>query len=295
MFAIASCTRVHDTRDVVRRDDTRHAAVLRDDYGDSIDVGRRPTRVVSLNPTTTEIIFAIGASSRLVGRSQWDAWPDSARFIPNLGNALRPNVEAILAAHPDLVILYASLDNRPSAERLRAAGVATLSLKIDQIREFDRGARLIGRILGDSARGAYLADTVAATLARVRAATRSLPHPTVVWPFSYPMVVGGGSYMSELIEIAGGQNIYASLPQPSPVVTVEDVVRRNPQYVIRSIDDVQSVTQPELSAGPWRAVPAVREGRVLSANAALAARPSVKLGQAAVELARVLHPGIALR
>lgn len=272
------------------------AGTLRDDYGDPIALQAHPRRIVSLNPTTTEALFAMGASAHLIGRSHWDAWPDSARLIPDLGDAIRPNVEAILAAHPDLVILYASLDNRAAAQRLRAARVNTLAFKIDRVAEFDQTVRLIGRVIGDSARAAWVADSVRNTLRRVRAATAELPHPTVVWPFAYRpvMVVGGGSYMSELLEIAGGRNIYSDLQHPSPVVTLEDVVRRNPDYVIRSIDAAQSVTQPKALDPAWMAVPAVRAGRVLSAQASLVARPSVQMGEGAVSLARLLHPGIQI-
>ncbi|HEX8943828.1 MAG TPA: ABC transporter substrate-binding protein, partial [Gemmatimonadaceae bacterium] len=81
---------------------------LRDHYGTPIAIGRAPRRIVSLNPATTEILFAIGAGPRLVGRSQYDVFPDSAKLVPSVGAALRPNIEAVLATHPDLVVLYAS-------------------------------------------------------------------------------------------------------------------------------------------------------------------------------------------
>jgi ABC-type Fe3+-hydroxamate transport system substrate-binding protein len=266
--------------------DTAGSGVLRDDYGDPIVMGASPRRIVSLNPTTTEALFAMGASAHLIGRSHWDAWPDSARRIPDLGDALRPNVEAVLAAHPDLVIVYASLDNRAATQRLRAAGVNTVAFKIDRLADFDRTTRLLGRVIGDSARAAWVADSVRSTITRVRVATARLEHPTVIWPFSYRpvMVVGGGSFMSELLDVAGGRNIYGDLPQPSPVVTLEDVVRRNPDYVIRSIDVTQSVTQPQALDPAWTALAAVRMGRVISAPAELVARPSVRLGEAAVAL-----------
>jgi iron complex transport system substrate-binding protein len=248
---------------------------------------------VSLNPTTTEILFTIGAGPRLVGRSHWDQWPDAAHRVPALGNAIRPNVEQLLAVHPDLVVLYASLDNDAARRRLHAAGIPTLSLKIDRINDFDRATRILGRVTGDSVRATIVADSVKATLDRVRAVTASLPHPRVVWPFAYRpvMVVGSGSYLDELITIAGAVNVYHHLPQPSPVVTMEDVVRENPDYVLRSADLAET--------GPldqsWNAVPAVRAGRVLVTRTDVIARPSVQLGMAAVHLANVLHPGLDLQ
>ena len=107
-----------------------------DDFGTRIAIGKPPSRIVSLNPTTTEILFAIGAGKRLVGRSQYDTFPDSAKTVPSLGAALRPSVEAIVAANPDLVVLYASEDNRPAFDRLRQAGIPTVAFKLDSIEQF---------------------------------------------------------------------------------------------------------------------------------------------------------------
>src|SRR5206468_10246687 len=138
------------------------------DFGTPIPFGKTPTRIVSLNPTTTEILFAIGAGKRLVGRSQYDTFPDSAKTVPSLGIALRPSVEAIVAARPDLVILYASDDNRPALARLRQAGIRTVAFKLDSIEQFRRDTRLLGRLTGDSARAEIVVDSVSVTLERVR-------------------------------------------------------------------------------------------------------------------------------
>ena len=84
----------------------RHApARTADDFGDTVGVAAPPRRIVSLNPSTTELLFAIGAGGRLVGRTTYDVWPVAARAIPDLGPGLRPNVEAVLATRPDLVVL----------------------------------------------------------------------------------------------------------------------------------------------------------------------------------------------
>src|SRR5262249_29249876 len=132
----------------------------------------------------------------------------------------QPNVEAILATKPDLVLLYASQDNRPAAAKLRQAGIPTAAFKVDRIEQFDALARLLGRLLGDSARGATVADTVKRTLDSVRALVRDARRPTVVMPTwdSPLMVIGGGSFMNQLVEIAGGRNVYADINAPSPSV-----------------------------------------------------------------------------
>ncbi len=267
----------------------RDSRALHDDFGAPVNVTAAPRRIVSLNPTTTEVLFAIGAGSRIVGRSMYDAFPESALTVPSLGAALRPNVEAIIGAKPDLVVLYASQDNRAAAERLRQAGIPTAALRIDSIAQFDRDTRLLGRMTGDSARAARVVDSVRATLDRVRAATQSLPRPTVfLHTWDRPLItIGGGSFLNELVDIAGGRNVYADLPGPSGIVTVEDVVRRNPDFVLAS-----PITAASIRADPrWQALPAVRAGHVLVFDTTIVGRPSVTLGAAARSLADLLHPG----
>lgn len=266
------------------------SAEPRDDYGTRLAIGRPPKRIVSLNPTTTEILFAIGAGGRLVGRSQYDTFPDSAKLVPSLGPALRPSVEAIIDAKPDLVILYASEDNRAAFDRLRQAGIPTVAFKLDSIDQFRRDTRLLGRLTGDSARAALVVDSVSATLERVRLATVALERPSVFLPtWNKPIIaIGGGSFMSELLDIAGARNVYASAPTPSLAVTIEDVVARNPDFVL-----VGPQTDSTIRASAiWRTIPAVRDNRVKVVDLDLVSRPSVTLGAAAVSLANLLHPGV---
>ena len=272
---------------------SRSPSVVTDDFGDTIVAGSIPTRVVSLNPTTTEIVFALGRGARLIGRTHWDLYPAEAKAVRDLGSGIRPNVEAVLGARPDLVLLYASSDNRRAAERLRAAGVRTLSLKVDRIADFYRAVRLIGLLLGDSSQGALVSDSVRHTLDRVRSATASLPRPTVFWHiWDAPLItIGGGSYMNELITIAGGANVYGNMPAASPTVGIEDVLKRNPQYIITGPEGAEKIkVDPR-----WSAAVAVRSGRILVVDTTLVGRPATRLGEAAVSLAALLHPGTVRR
>jgi ABC-type Fe3+-hydroxamate transport system substrate-binding protein len=264
------------------------AATIRDDFGDPVRIGEPARRIVSLSPATTEILFALGAGPRLVGRSDFDLFPLEARAVPSVGNGIQPNVEAVLGTHPDLVILYASQDNRSAADRLKKAGVKTLSLKMDHISDFRRSVLLIGAMLGDSARAALVSDSVHRTLDRVRGSTAQLPHPTVFWHiWDAPLItVGAGSFMNDLVDIAGARNVYADIEAPSKSISLEDVARRDPEFILAG-----PIGAANIDADPrWRIVRAVREKKVLVVDTVLVARPSVRLGEAAVSLAKLLHP-----
>lgn len=262
---------------------------IRDDFGDTLQLRTTPRRIVSLNPATTELFFALGAGDRLVGRAQFDRYPPEAQTIQDLGNAIQPNVEAVLGVRPDLVTLYASNANRDAAVRFHAAGVPTLTLRIDHIADFRRAVALLGRLVGDTARATVVVDTVSRTLERVRAAMQGVPRLSAFWKaWDSPVIaIGGGSFLSELVDIAGGRNIYGDDPRPAFDVTIEDVVRRDPDVVFAGPE-----SGARMKAEPaWRALRAVREGRVLIVDTILVGRPGVRLGEAAVSLARLLHPG----
>jgi iron complex transport system substrate-binding protein len=269
-------------------DSRTQSVAATDDFGDPVRIGPSPTRIVSLNPATTEILFTLGAGSRLVGRTKYDLWPDSAKLIPPLGDGIRPNVEAVLSSHPDLVILYASQDNRPAASRLRAAGVNTLSIKVDHISDFRRTVQLLGAILRDSARAKTVTDSVYRTLDSVRSATAQLRRPTVFWHiWDAPIItIGAGSFMNELVDIAGGKNVYADISGPSAQISLEDIARRNPDFILAGpIGKAQIESDPR-----WRIISAVRDKHIFVVDTLLVARPSVRLGEAAVSLANLLHP-----
>jgi iron complex transport system substrate-binding protein len=261
----------------------------RDDFGTAVVAtsGAPPERIVSLSPSTTELLFAMGAGSSLVGRTTWDLWPAAARDVPDLGPGLRPNIEAIMSVRPDLVVLYASEDNRGAAQRLSAAGVTVLAFRTDRIADFRRAAVLLGRATGREQEAGQMVDSVMHTLERVRASTASLQHPTVYWHlWDNPLItIGAGSFMHELVEIAGGRNIYAHASAPSPQVSLEDVARRNPDIVLAG-----PVGRERILADPrWQVVAAVRQGEVRVVDTTLVARTSVRLGEAAISLARLLH------
>ncbi len=261
--------------------------------GEHSDVSGRsglpPQRVVSLNPTTTELMFALGAGQRLVGRSRWDVFPSAAVDVPDVGDALRPNVERILAAEPDLVILYESPENVAAVDRLRSSGVATLVLRIDLLKELRHAFDTLGVMLGDTVQARVVRDSVFATLDRVRASTAGLPRPSVFWHVWHSPIItiGARSYLTELIDIAGGRNVYSDLAAPSAPVALEDIVRRNPDYVLAGPNSAQRIREEPR----WRAVRAVRDNRVVVFDTVLVGRPSVRLGEAAESLARLLHPG----
>jgi iron complex transport system substrate-binding protein len=265
---------------------SREAAL--DDFGDTVRTGVVAQRVVSLNPVTTELVFALGEGSRLVGRTHWDTFTEAMRAVPDVGDGMMPNVEAVLGQRPDLVILYATESNRAAAVQLRRAGVATLAYRTDRIADLPRVAAILAAALGRTDSSTTVTDTVLATLDSLRAIEPVGARVRAFWHvWDAPVLtIGRGSYLSELLDVAGGENIFADLDAPSPQVTLEEIARRDPDVILAGPNAAEKMRAHQ----GWQAVRAVREGRILVIDTTIVGRPGVRMGEAAAFLRALLYP-----
>lgn len=265
-----------------------HAINISDDWGRPVALAAPATRIVSLSPATTEILFALGLGPRVVGRTRFCDWPPAARAVPDVGNGIEPSVEAVAARRPDLVLLYASAANRAAADRLAALGIATAVLKLDLASDVRRAARTIAQLAGVPAVAESLVAAFDSSLRAVAARSASVPGRRLrlyvdAWA-SPPMTVGRGSYLSEVIRAAGAENLFDDVGASSATVSLEAIVARDPDAVL--VLALDTLHEPSLGGRPgWSAVRAVREGRVLVVDANLYDRPSPRMGVAAADLA----------
>ncbi|HEU5049686.1 MAG TPA: helical backbone metal receptor [Gemmatimonadales bacterium] len=263
--------------------------IVIDDAGDTIRLPAPARRVVSLIPATTELLFAIGAGPLLVGRTHWCDYPAAAAQVPDLGDGMNPNLEAVVAARPDLVVLYHSGQNGTAAARLRSLGIPALQVRSDRLADVPRLAAMLGPLVAR----AEAADSLARTFEReLRAAT--VPPPTdppsvflLVWD-QPPMTVGRGSYLTELIERAGAVNVYADLPASSGQISIESAAVRDPDAIL-----TLSETVPTFALRPeWQVVRAVRERRFLRISGSEFSRPGPRSPAAIRELAALVGDSV---
>ena len=261
---------------------------LVDDAGDTVHLEVPARRVVSLIPAATELLFAIGADSTVVGRTSYCDYPPAAKAAPDLGDGIKPSIEAVLAQQPDLVVLYNSGQNAAVADRLRELGIEALRINTDALSDVGRVARVLGKLTGHQ-RGAdsvvAVFDTALAAATRTNVAQR----PKVlllVWE-QPPMTIGRGSFLNELVERAGGENLFADVAASSGVVSIEAVAARDPDLIFTTADELPGFAdRPE-----WRVVPAVRERRFLRVNGSEFNRPSPRAPAAIRHLAAQLTKG----
>jgi iron complex transport system substrate-binding protein len=257
-----------------------------DDAGDSVRVGPA-SRIASLNPVGTELLFAAGAGPRVVGRTHWDTYPAAAAAAPDLGNGIEPNVEAVAGTRPDLVVLYLSAANRKAAAALHQAGIRTLTVRTDGIADLRHLAERYSAATGDSA-AIVAADSVLRSVDAVRARPRPARPPRAFWMLydaaTQAWTMGRASYMHDLLTIAGAENAFGDIAEPSAQVSVEEVVRRNPDVIVAGPRTARQLRE----SAAWRLVPAVRDGRIAVVDTALVARPGVRLGEAARHIRALL-------
>lgn len=254
---------------------------LTDDAGTRVVLAHPATRIVSLIPATAELLVALGGGSALAGRTRWDDYPPEVLRAPSVGDGIPPNVEAVAALRPDLVVAYRSAVNAPQVERLRALGIPVVELAVNRLVDFDRAIRLLARAIGRPAAGDSLSAALRDGLARATVHRRVPPRVFILAWDQPPMTLGAGSFLSEIVSRAGGVNVFGDDPASSFVVSIEAVVRRDPDLVLLTGNEASDwARRPE-----WQVVRAVREHRFVRITGSEFNRPSPRIAAAVAALA----------
>ena len=266
--------------------------VVVDDIGDTVRLASPAKRVISLIPSATETIIALGATDHIVGRTRYDV-AHEVDSAPSVGGGLDPSVEAIVALHPDVVIGWTDDKRRVTRTRLAALGIPVFALRTQDTSDVFRGIGNLGKVLGRDSAATALASSIRATLDQVRRAVADRPRRNVMFVIypDPPMTAGPGTFIDELIGVAGGHSVFADLREHWPTVSMEEVVRRQPDLLI--------VPQGELRANAieqfrgrhgWNSLAAVRTGTIATVSANLTQRPGANIGDAARALQAAIHP-----
>ncbi|HUH12657.1 MAG TPA: helical backbone metal receptor [Longimicrobiales bacterium] len=273
-------------------------AEVMDDAGGRVRVAAAPQRVVSLVPALTRVIVALGARDRLIARTDYDRHPllDS---LPTVGQGLTPNLEWLAARRPDLVVGWADGTSRNLLARLAAVGTPVYSARVETLEDADSAVLRLGRLLGEDAAARALVRRTAARLDTVRALVAGRPRPRVLYVLGVdpPTVVGPGTFVHQIVQAAGGENIFADAASGWPRVSLEEVVARVPDVVVVAAGEAfADAGRARIARLPgWRDLPAVRGGRIVDVDADLFHRFGPDLPVAAALLGARLHPHAAAR
>lgn len=263
---------------------------IRDGLGREVTIGKAPQRLVSLTPSVTENLYALGLGDRVVGVSSFSDYPPEAASKPVVGDAFQLNYEEILLLEPDLIIGDAQLVKNYMA-KLEELGLPVLAINPSNLREVMDALMLLGKATGAVDAAAQVIGEMEDKIQWVETAVRDLPHearPLVfveVWDEPL-MTCGPGSFMQELIELAGGQNLAADVSDAWVEYSSELVVERDPEVILLTRPYVDEL----MARSAWQGISAVRNGRVVEVNSDPFVRTTPRLADALVELATILHP-----
>ena len=267
-----------------------------DDLGVAVALKQPPMRLVSLAPSNTELLYALGLGDRVVGVTDYCSYPPEAQKVAKLASYSSLSLEKIVAVHPDLVLAARGNDLEGIAS-LRAAGIQVFSLDIQSVEGLIESTGRVGQLVGAGAAAGRLQQEWRVRVARVRARVDSAQvRPQVMWGyFGEPVyTAGAGTLIDDLIDLAGGVNVGRQAPGAWPPVNLETILSWAPEVLLAAEMSDPLSLEKELARlrglEGWNQVPAVRQGRVYHVDADWLTRPGPRALLALEQLTEILHP-----
>lgn len=259
----------------------------------------RPQRIISLVPALTEMLYAVGAGSQVVAVSSYDEYPPEVTALPRVGALLDPDTERIISLQPDLVITYGSQVDLQA--QMKRATIPTFDYRHAGLAHILITMKELGIRTGHATEAEAAVATIAARLAAVRARVAGKRRPRTLLVFSREpktlrniYVSGGRGFLHDMLEMAGGDDLFNDLDKESVQVSAETILARAPEVILELRPEEISAGQPmqdELASWSRLAsVPAVRDQRVLFISGRAVTVPGPRVAESVERMAKALHP-----
>ncbi len=268
------------------------AFTVRDMRAQEVVLAGRPERIVSLVPSVTEDLFAVGGEDRLVGVTDFCDWPPAARDKPRVGGMVGPNLETIVALRPDLVIATDEGNSQSTFDQLARLGVPVYVVRARRLEQAIEVLDRMGELTGRTAAVAPLVERLRARVRRVVEAVRSHGRRRVLYVlWADPIIVPGrDGLVTELVTLAGGISVTAGASGAYPRLGLEAVVALNPDVIVLAR---HGGDQTPVLRATWErlaALPAIRAGRVHAVDGSILHRYGPRVVDGLEALARIIHP-----
>ncbi|MFB3765187.1 MAG: ABC transporter substrate-binding protein [Methanotrichaceae archaeon] len=270
-----------------------------DDMGRIVDIAKAPERIISLAPSNTEILFALGLGNNVVGVTKYCNYPPEVESLKDsgklavIGGYIDPDLEKILSLHPDL-ILATDVNINDIVPALEKAGIPTFVVKSNNLSGILASIRKIGKITGKEAEASTLTSQMESRIKAVSDKVNQLPKKKVLYIVWHDPVqtVGKGTFEDEIIELAGGTNIFHEL-SGYPQVDPEAIAVRNPEVIIACTGMGEGMDQPFQWAKTDKSLnqtDARHNNRIYEADADIMTRPGPRIVEGLEMFARYIHP-----
>ncbi len=266
---------------------------VKDSLGETVCVRQSQPRIVSLAPSLTELVFALKAGSRLVGRTTKCNFPEAAKNATDIGAYSTPDFERVMAVRPDLV-LAPKIGIRPEfIERLRSLKIPVYVDDSSNLKEIEQLINNVGKLVEGRNESDRIVDDIKIRRDKITKLIRGHDKPTVLFVIGIrPLVVAGGkSFLGSLVREAGGSNIAETTTVEYPKFSIEEVIRRDPDVIFM----LDKECQGDDCVKQWKDygyLKAVKNNRVYVLDADLISRPGSRTIEALEKLAEFLHPDI---
>lgn len=239
--------------------------MVRDDAGRPVAVPDHVHRLVSLSPSLTNTVYALGAENELVGITDYTLYPpEAARQKPSVGAVVNPSLERIVALHPDMVLALPEFNGAETIAGLERVGIPVFLFNTGNLSNIYRTIANVGQILGREQQATTLIASLHVRESKVRAQSATGPKPKVLLVLSVdPLITAGrNAFITEMIEAAGAKSATDDLKQDWLQMNVEAILPRNPDYILVMKDGPVRVKDMQQRAG-WSSLQAVQRGRVV--------------------------------
>ena len=259
---------------------------ITDDLDRSVKIPQNIERAVSLAPNLTEIVFAVGAGDKLVGRTSYDNFPPGAEKIQPIGDTMNPNIENIIALKPQIVLVSTASQIETFTQTLDRQSIAYFVTNPNNLEGIYKSIDQIGEIFGKQAEAQKLIENLQNRVAAVEAQIPKNEKVKVFLQISREPLytIGADSFLTDLIERAGGVSVTKNVPTAYPKLSKETALALNPEVIILSESEDNTAPNDALKNSP-----AMKNGKVFKINADIISRPGPRIVDALEQIARDLH------
>jgi iron complex transport system substrate-binding protein len=265
------------------------AITVTDDNGAAVTLAAPAQRVISLAPHVTELIYAAGGGSRLVGAVSYSDYPSEAKQIPRVGDNKALDLERIAALKPDLIVIWRHGNAQAQLERLRELHIPLFFSEPHQLDDVAQTLTKLGTLLGTSDLADATASRYRLDIAYLRARYANRPPVSVFYQvWDQPLMTLNGTHMvSDVITLCGGRNVFAKLQPLVPTVSTEAVLAADPEAIVTAAAGATTPDRPLMQLDRWRAWPslkAVARNNLFAIDGDLIDRPTPRLALGAAKL-----------
>lgn len=260
-----------------------------DFMGREVTIDKAPKRIVSLSPSTTELIYALGAGKKVVGVTDYDDYPEEVKSVAKVGGFKGPNMEAIAAQKPD-IIFASTLSGKDQMDALQKTGIPVLVLEAKDINQIYDSIKIIGQITGNEKKGDEVIQTMKDKIKQISDKVKDLPKVNTffVVDTNGNFTAGKGTFIDELINLAGGKNV-ADDVNGWAQYSMEQLLQKNPDTIITSPHASNSNNIKDMQG--YKDTKAAKDGKIfIISNDDIINRASNRIVLGLEEIAKDLHP-----